>query len=462
MSVVAFFKQFKNTVASSCHERRRLYYWSAVITMCCLLGAAITPGFASVVSPDTYPAVAYQRGVTLHQQGSYHQAIDWLRYSAQKNPRSSNSWYYLADSYLKTHQLKSAQASYQHILSYFPYSQAAQLSRRGLSLIALGTPSIAAQEAVTRALHPIGIASNAANDGQGDVPLNLSYGKDDYYDLIRSGGRYMRWSPQDFPLRVYIQKAPKGIRYFEPGYTAAVHKAFKPWQQAFGGRSVFIATANPDNAQVILKWVNGIGGGKEQLVSNGQGGVGVVYTAGLTSPSVGPAGLERMNVQITTSSLKGEPQPVNAIQSVVTHELGHALGLLGHSDAQGDIMYAQAKHFTLTLSKRDSNTIRHLYALPAQVTSRGEGTSKEWAQLLKDIEHQEEVVKKRPTALEYQALANSYFMRAAMMQSGKGERAVKGADGTIDPKKTPLYWKNKAMNVLQKLLPETRRIPVCI
>ena len=53
------------------------------------------------------------------------------------------------------------------------------------------------------------------------------------------------------------------------------------------------------------------------------------------------------------------------IYETVLHEMGHALGLGGHSPDPDDIMYASIRHGgTEGLSERDRNTLTVLYARP--------------------------------------------------------------------------------------------------
>jgi len=50
------------------------------------------------------------------------------------------------------------------------------------------------------------------------------------------------------------------------------------------------------------------------------------------------------------------------VVATATHEMGHALGIHGHSPVQGDIMYpGYDPHFPLLMSSRDVNTIKSLY-----------------------------------------------------------------------------------------------------
>ena len=58
------------------------------------------------------------------------------------------------------------------------------------------------------------------------------------------------------------------------------------------------------------------------------------------------------------------------LQATALHELGHALGLWGHSDQAGDAMaVTQAQAPVLTLSDRDRLTFRWLQQTPTRFGS---------------------------------------------------------------------------------------------
>ncbi|MBW4699357.1 MAG: matrixin family metalloprotease [Aphanocapsa lilacina HA4352-LM1] len=52
---------------------------------------------------------------------------------------------------------------------------------------------------------------------------------------------------------------------------------------------------------------------------------------------------------------------------LAVHELGHAVGLWGHSDDPEDIMYPEMRGVHEP-SGRDLQTLRRLYAMPAGIT----------------------------------------------------------------------------------------------
>lgn len=77
------------------------------------------------------------------------------------------------------------------------------------------------------------------------------------------------------------------------------------------------------------------------------------------------------NILVTARWPDGQIADVHDVYTVMLHEMGHALGLAGHSPSQTDIMHARINRRQSGLSQRDRNTIRLLYARPSGTPIRG-------------------------------------------------------------------------------------------
>jgi predicted Zn-dependent protease len=70
------------------------------------------------------------------------------------------------------------------------------------------------------------------------------------------------------------------------------------------------------------------------------------------------------NVLITAWYRDGTQVSAGDIHRTLRHEMGHALGIAGHSPNPEDIMYALAPSTSQKLTDRDRETLRKLYAKP--------------------------------------------------------------------------------------------------
>jgi len=99
----------------------------------------------------------------------------------------------------------------------------------------------------------------------------------------------------------------------------------------------------------------------------------VGFTAAITTPVFNPSTkkLTAMEMTVALNNPNGTPQSTAILSSVLLHETGHAMGLLGHSPNPNDVMASayynragsQAK---LHLSASDVATLQALYSQPAQ------------------------------------------------------------------------------------------------
>lgn len=141
---------------------------------------------------------------------------------------------------------------------------------------------------------------------------------------------------------------PTGI--WEQRWQQAVLAALATWQQHLPVTLV----SNPAQAQVLVQR-------RRPPLQNRRASHGRALLQLLTVQRNGQWQLEpRVEVLISPG------QAAQAIQATALHELGHAFGLWGHSDAATDVMHAiPGPRPLLELSPRDRATLRWLQQQPA-------------------------------------------------------------------------------------------------
>ena len=238
-----------------------------------------------------------------------------------------------------------------------------------------------------------------------------------YIDKVPSNNRLIRWEDDAFPLKVSISEG-------EPEYKDAVRRAFEYWQNATGN---FVSFAYIDDADDADIKVNLAGDANTNCGENEN----CLYVAALTSPKIKGNILEYMDMMIHTSDPSGRNYSTYQIYKVALHEIGHALGMMGHSDNPDDIMYASDQHHendifaehVTALSRRDLNTLNFLYMIVPNISNIPEekhntvnkihpnvilGTSEEIQQ--RDIKNAIAYINKAPNlAVGYMDLGNAYF-----------------------------------------------------
>ena len=147
-----------------------------------------------------------------------------------------------------------------------------------------------------------------------------------YVSALGSG---RKWSRQAIRCRV---ASPEG-RSLDPLFTRALG-AWTPFSEGLFSLSV----ASSGAAEITLESVPvGSLGGK---------------TIGLTTISYRTSDSRILRAQIKVDASLDD----DAMVQVMAHELGHALGLDGHSPDRADLMYAHA-HLPLVTTERDRNTL---------------------------------------------------------------------------------------------------------
>ncbi|MEM0951352.1 MAG: tetratricopeptide repeat protein [Cyanobacteria bacterium P01_H01_bin.74] len=359
----------------------------------------------------------YQTGLSHYSKGHYKEAIIGFNQALSQNPSNTNTRYYLADSYLKLNRLNLAENQYRTIIRMAPESQAARLSQLALTRL---SKFLQAQKQGQSS----SVSALKQNNGQrldrytgGMLPDSQ---KNNYLERVKEAGQYIRWSLVSGPVKVYVEEKPENINNFEPGFYNSVRKAFLLWSNALGRQLEFNWINAPFQADIEVSWINAID--KNGNFKDGE----TTYTAGLTTPTIQNDRLEKMSIQIATFDIQNKPQTAETIYAVAIHEIGHSLGLMGHSDVQTDIMSPQNALVT-KLTDRDLNTIRLLYQLNPDISNLEPGSktvSKErrialTAALDKAIVDAEKKANTQDDALSWENLGILYFQKANKLRTSE-------------------------------------------
>ncbi len=201
------------------------------------------------------------------------------------------------------------------------------------------------------------------------------------------------------PILVYIEDAD--VKTYKKYFTDAVKDALKEWENASEGKIKFKISNDPMRSHLRIIWTEyfedfawqpvlkkeDISAEKQRIkygkanslvqigsiaamVLGGLAGVPAVSVLGSIGGSVASPLLQyksldldngSMKVKINTNCTEGmtKEQALEKIKQISMHQVGHALGIYGHSPAPEDIMYS---NFSVNkLSERDKNTIKEIY-----------------------------------------------------------------------------------------------------
>ncbi len=127
-------------------------------------------------------------------------------------------------------------------------------------------------------------------------------------------------------------------------------RSFKIWDSALGSDLNFKYVKNAEDADIIIKFVDRLSGGQ----------AGVTRTSHKTIN--GKTYLSKAEIYIARFSPRGFKYIDAKLNKITLHEIGHAIGILGHSDNINDIMYhSTATPRLSTVSKKDVETVRKIY-----------------------------------------------------------------------------------------------------
>lgn len=287
---------------------------------------------ATAADPNFAPGHFYL-GYALASLGQHERAIAEFQTTLKLSPNTKEAMINIASNYQSLGDCNSAITWYQRYLKENPGSAKAADVRSRIE----------------------GLKRQASKQAQSPD----SQSQPDYLADAAPNGQINRWPAQKIPLRVYIDPGKQEWSAVQQNPIQALREAFSNWSQATEGRVTFMPVTDANQADIICVWTDD----PEKIVQAGR-----AVEGGLTKLSMQPHpnGSEIMIVRASVTLLTnrgGTPLGFDEMKKVCLHEVGHALGLNGHSNNNKDIMfYSESPSIWPALTKRDKATMLRLYS----------------------------------------------------------------------------------------------------
>lgn len=182
---------------------------------------------------------------------------------------------------------------------------------------------------------------------------------EDYLANITAEGTY-RWAKEKMPIRVFVQDDAEAVNGKTTGgyretFKSALLGAFDRWCQATGNRVKYQIVPDKEHADIFCMWTSD----PLEVTENG-----TLSERGSAKIIVKGSQIERATLKILTRPiLEDGVLSEDEMKKACLHEVGHVLGLQGHSTNNHDVMFFTVDTATVwpVLSRRDKATIMRLY-----------------------------------------------------------------------------------------------------
>ena len=313
---------------------RRFWLSIIVVGLICLVGLA-QPGWSG----------PYESGVSAYKRGNYTQAKryfkKYLQSSSHPESSTSKALFYLGLSYAQNKQFNAAHDIFTALLKNQPPNSAlAAKARANLAVITQAQLHARGKTKTAKALRSM----TAKTTSQSRHETN-------YLANAITKGKVVHWNPARMPLKVFITSGAS-VPNWNSSMISLVHNAMNEWQSATKRNVRFVTTSRRSDADIVVNWT--------RALSHNKVGENPFEAMGNT--------ITRSDITIATHAPNGRVMPWQGLKQTILHEMGHAIGIQGHSPFPHDIMYWQVNaQQGQSLTSRDIQTINMVYALDADI-----------------------------------------------------------------------------------------------
>ncbi len=175
-----------------------------------------------------------------------------------------------------------------------------------------------------------------------------------------------RWQSSAMPLRVFIDESAA-----QPGVKEQLGRAFWQWQQSSKGFVSFVFVNDPRMADIDCALSSNAGAESDERNSNSIALDSSAKSKGQNGGSrltLGAACITHASMQIAAPAANlSAAEQANRVQLSALHQIGHCLGIIGHSSSKPDLMHETScsekgcSDHEAKLNERDVNTLLALY-----------------------------------------------------------------------------------------------------
>ncbi|HEY9714032.1 MAG TPA: tetratricopeptide repeat protein [Chroococcales cyanobacterium] len=294
----------------------------------------------------------------------YFDAKQALQQAINLSPEMPNAHFRLARALDELGDARGAIAEYEEVMRLEPKNSAAVFNIAGCYQ-SMGEPHEAitwfqrylknnpdAQDKST-VLNMIDKLKKAGNQRPEDIEAP------DFLNSVREDGKFYRWAPQSMPIKVFISGGA-GVQGYRDDFGKALFEALSAWSQASQNRIAFTLVGSPNQANIDCEWT---GNPYDVMQTGSDVEQGVCLTQARSRKGADSGFIEHITLRILTVDRESmKPLNQDDMKKTCLHELGHALGLRGHSQNNHDIMFFSVSPTVWpVLSKRDKTTLLRLY-----------------------------------------------------------------------------------------------------
>lgn len=243
-----------------------------------------------------------------YKDQKYNTAANCFNVLLKQDPNNLQAHFYYAASLFFDRQYELAYKEYSYIAQKYPNSQIGEYSKKEA-------------EKVYRKIQHV---KTSKNNDTGDYVKDLNKNTKWYF----------------MPIKVFIQQSP---------YRQTALKAFQEWQYKSNGKIKFTLAKTEKEAQIKVYFVDKI---TNPISHNNLGITNLKFIINMNTSA---------EIEILQRTDSNQMRSHKQIYPVVLHEIGHALGISGHSKSNNDIMYENDYTNDTHLSNRDINTLKEIY-----------------------------------------------------------------------------------------------------